>query len=89
MAAAMIVIAACSGPGRSTAEQSAADRLFRDKCQTCHRLPAANDMAAREWPSFLSAHARRAALDDAEIILLSEFLAAQEGSAAADSSSAR
>ena len=51
-----------------------ADALFKEKCGSCHALPAVNALTVKQWPAILKTQAVNAGLDAGEAALLTAYL---------------
>ena len=59
------------GPKGPSKPISEGERMFRNRCANCHRLP---DQNRQDWPQVLKKHVKRANLNEAQIKMLQEFL---------------
>ena len=55
------------GPSEPVSE---GERLFRNRCSSCHRLP---ELKQKDWPAILNKHMKRAKLNEAQQKMLLDF----------------
>ncbi len=67
-----LLIGVGCGPKGPSKPISEGERLFRNRCANCHRLP---DKNRDDWPKILQKHVKRANLNEAQIKMLLDFLA--------------
>ena len=77
--AALVVAAlaiSCTPKMEMTETQSDGQRLFRNNCRTCHRLPKPKSKTDAEWPSLVARYGERAKLSVEQIELITAYLQA-------------
>ncbi len=63
------------GPQGPSKPISEGERLFRNRCANCHRLP---NKKRKNWPQILQKHAKRANLNEVQIKMLQEFFSGKD-----------